>query len=429
MKIIAIIGLLAFISITSISCKKEQAIQYEDKNISEIKKMLKDSLNYEDFLKVDFNSVQQCELIDNSGHLVKLNIIDSDTNSSKQIFIKTDNNNKVVLTKILSLSGEIFIRNTLNFYNGKAIISDLKNKNIITYDIENGKMILNTEIRNNIKSLSNNNVIKKVNAGDGFNTPMDLTDVYVTNNLKRIIWMNGSIIVGGNPNEYVSVNETLEPGSDGSYDMIIQIDIDDPLQKLKIDLQKLIDCYGTITNEGAVYKVTINSDVPVDEHPNWVVYNVFGASAGHVFLTFTKISGGNQITQNFGFYPSENPPFSLNAPYIAVPSKLANDEYRDIDAQYSIYVSESQFNQGLQNAVSFGNNLYELFNYNCVDYAMNVFNSIGNGNHISTAGTSVMKNSPSALYQTINNIKLTGNLNAKLSPSNNKAGASNGPCN
>ena len=224
-KIIAIIGLLAFISTTSMSCKKEQAIQYEDKNISEIKKMLKDSLNYEDFSKVDFNSVQQCELIDNSGYLVKLNIIDSDTNSSKQIFIKTDNNNKVILTKILSLSGEIFTRNTFNFFNGKAIISDLKNKNIISYDIENGKMILNTEIRNNIKSLSNNNVIKKVNAGDGFNTPMDLTDVYVTNSLKRIIWMNGSIIVGGNSNEYVSVNETLEPGSDGSYDMIIQIDI------------------------------------------------------------------------------------------------------------------------------------------------------------------------------------------------------------
>lgn len=142
-----------------------------------------------------------------------------------------------------------------------------------------------------------------------------------------------------------------------------------------IKLSDLLDCFANITSMGATYSVTISADLPNNSNPNALV--AFGAGiiphSGHAFITMTKTAGGTSISQSFGFYPKSSYTAIFGTP---VQRSMVNDGGHAFDASLTVSVTAANFGSVLTAAVTESNQLYDLKDYNCTDYAVKVFNTV-----------------------------------------------------
>ena len=60
-----------------------------------------------------------------------------------------------------------------------------------------------------------------------------------------------------------------------------------------------------------------------------------------------------------------------------VNSKIVNDEENKYSAIYSLDVNANQFRSAITKAISLSHNSYNLYVFNCTNYAINVFNAAG----------------------------------------------------
>jgi len=140
-----------------------------------------------------------------------------------------------------------------------------------------------------------------------------------------------------------------------------------------VSLTKMFKCFDNVPSAGATYKIKLCSDVPSNSNPG-ASANFSSASGGHTFLTLTKTNGTSNITQSFGFYPQQTP--SIWNPFGAIESEIKDNGVQEINASIDMSISESQFATIKQNSVNWSSRNYELADYNCSDYAVNIFNSV-----------------------------------------------------
>jgi hypothetical protein len=168
---------------------------------------------------------------------------------------------------------------------------------------------------------------------------------------------------------------------DGSLDYDVPVIVDD-LVKIEaeyiynlpgVDLSKMFKCFDNVPSIGATYSIRLCSDIPSNSNPN-ASANFSAASGGHTFLTITKTNGSTSVTQSFGFYPSSQP--SWIDPFSPVTSTLKDNGAQEINASLEMNLTETQFNTVKQNAISWSTRNYELTDYNCSNYAVDIFNSV-----------------------------------------------------
>lgn len=195
----------------------------------------------------------------------------------------------------------------------------------------------------------------------------------------------------------------------------------------------MVDCFGTISNIGAKYSISIASNIPVDGRPEEVIN---GLNGGHVFLTLTKSNSlGQNISQVIGFYPVNS---ILSGTTINVPSMIVNDENHKFNAIFTLNnISSTNFQSAMNTVLDLSNNNYNLLDFNCTDFALGVFNSAGGNLKINPftmpvfnnnifIGNFKIANTPSSLYYKISSLQNSNNNNAQIGISN--AGSSHGPC-
>jgi hypothetical protein len=203
-----------------------------------------------------------------------------------------------------------------------------------------------------------------------------------------------------------------------------------------IDLSKYFKCFTYIPDQGATYSVTICADIPVDGNSGALLTTSF--HPGHAFIILTKTNGTVSLSQSFGFYP-ESQKLSITGMYIQSKIKddgLVNHEY---DASYTLpNVSQLDFQTVENMAVNLaGSQKYSLYNYNCTNYALQVFNSILPNTPIAVSdwigsytGIDFGK-TPNGLYETLVAMKTfaggVNNLNISVGPK--YAPFSSGSCN
>lgn len=139
-----------------------------------------------------------------------------------------------------------------------------------------------------------------------------------------------------------------------------------------IDINKIFKCFDNVPSNGATYTIKLCADLPSNSNPG-ASANFSAISGGHTFLTVTKTNGSVSVTQSFGFYPESMP--SLLDPFGLVASTLKDNGVQEINASIEMNINESQFNKVKQNAIAFSSRKYELADYNCTDYALDIFNS------------------------------------------------------
>ena len=299
-------------------------------------------------------------------------------------------------------------------------------------DYDSVDLIKSYNRNGNIKS---NSILEYKKTFD--NSPNTLPDVIVfssinsKNNLTNSYYFNLYNLYFNNSyqNQYIPI----EPNIFGTYvGSLYSVNfIND--KKEAIDINSLINCFGTISDVGAKYSISVATLLPVDNHPEEYA-NLNEKTAGHAFISLTKANAsGQSITQVIGFYPELT---NMNTMLGDVNSKIVNDEENKYSAIYSIDVNANQFRSAINKAISLSNNSYNLYHFNCTNYAINVFNAAGGELNIdahlympyfTTPFLSVNPiYTPNSLYRSIEKKQQSGNTNAILKTF--KAEKSHGPC-
>ncbi|MFZ4769698.1 MAG: hypothetical protein ACOYLO_05915 [Ferruginibacter sp.] len=202
-----------------------------------------------------------------------------------------------------------------------------------------------------------------------------------------------------------------------------------------INLQKFMNCFGTIPDAGATYQVKLCVDIPVNGHPTWAFNPSDNFSPGHVFLTLTKTNGTQSISQTVGFYPTGG---------AISPGTFKNDGEPGDGHEYNASLTinslpASGFNTVVQNLLTHQNEQYNLENNNCANPAIQAFNSVISPPIVLPSYEVVkpltvpvqilsMQQSPQRLYQYIQNFvessQISKQIGVKL-----KATNSYGSCN
>ncbi len=213
---------------------------------------------------------------------------------------------------------------------------------------------------------------------------------------------------------------------------MITIDQENAENKDKIDPKKYTDCFGSIPDGSTtLYTVTISTDLPTDGHPE-IFYNWSDGSPGHAFIELNKSTPYGGVSQDFGFYPTSSYKLAT-LDNINLSSKVVDDGGHEYQARYTISVSAAQF-QAAISAVNSARDTYNVGNYNCTDFALDVFNAAGGGLSIprhSIPGFEVDggSNTPQGLYEKIKSLNNSGTANTTTSNNKEYAGSSKGPCN
>jgi len=190
----------------------------------------------------------------------------------------------------------------------------------------------------------------------------------------------------------------------------------------KTDPKKLMDCFGNISDNGSVMKVTVYVQEP------WpgTSFNIGANSVGHTAIGLTKSGGGVTITQVVGFYPDAAGFKKLHAP-----SKIVDNSLLEYNSSITYTVSAGQFSQ-IVNYIADPPATYDLNDFNCTNF---VYSACGKGGiqlpdpytivGPSGAGTIIRDMTPAGLGSSIDAMKGQKNVNT----GGGYAPKSKGPCN
>lgn len=138
-----------------------------------------------------------------------------------------------------------------------------------------------------------------------------------------------------------------------------------------INLKDRLNCFKNVPdNVNTKYNVTLH----VDKTTNYVMF------PGHSFITLEKSNGSNVQRLSFGFYPktSNNVIIGLSQPIISEIGEESLDGERESDIRYNLRFDSSfstKFQSLINLAVSLSQSMnYDLNDYNCTNYAIDVFN-------------------------------------------------------
>lgn len=119
--------------------------------------------------------------------------------------------------------------------------------------------------------------------------------------------------------------------------------------------------------------LSIVADVPDNERPQKIW---FKKDPGHVFVLLERIDTFTQQKQAlaWGFYP-RHPVYSIF--FRKVKSELRNNGGHEYNASVSKQLSAEAFYALEQRAIALTQKKYHLNKYNCYDYALELFNGVG----------------------------------------------------
>lgn len=177
-----------------------------------------------------------------------------------------------------------------------------------------------------------------------------------------------------------------------------------------IDLESRLACFNQVpSNSSTVYKMTISSELASKNVPTAVIGPK--NSVGHAFLTLEKTNGTNVQRLSFGFYPEADFLLTKQPVDNSIGEESSNIDRRS-DISYSVTLNEASFLDVAEQAITSSENKYDLNDYNCTDYAIEVFNSGRPSNEQlvvpNSANPYAPYTTPSGLYLKLNSMKAAG---------------------
>ena len=211
--------------------------------------------------------------------------------------------------------------------------------------------------------------------------------------------------------------------------------IENSPNKPGIDLGAWLKCFTDIPDAGASCSITICADLPVDDDPTANV-NLYNGATGHCFMQLKKTNGAQSVTQVIGF-TAQDPLAAIVHGDEFVPGKLVDNANHKYDASITMNTSADGFNHALEQMKTMSNNLaYSITRFDCLDFALDVFNSIRPNNPLllpklyNTGSTWDVISTGERMYDFLNDMKDYGDAEAPniLIGGPLYIGTSHGPC-
>ena len=447
------------------SCNKEISQNLKSFSlISNIKHQLKDSISANDFLQLDFNNSVITNNTDKDLSLLRIPFTNKSI-ATDFLLLKIEKNQFFSKGKIINIYKDQtdLSPKTLLRFNGRINIFSLDRNHITASAITNGYIeAFNTTFRNNILKEAvveiplMPDVVIICNyppSGGGYS----LSDLY---NLQNMLSGSGSSGSSGSTGEFdggyssnggggyyylsnPNNNAGENGGNNGGGGSIIPknstsvlIDYESAEILPTIDLKKYLNCFNNIPDAGATCTIKILTDIPVDKDPN-AFFDWANGSPGHTFLEITKVNGKQSVQQNIGFYPIKGWKTVLTT--APTEGKFADNYGHEFNASLTMDLTPEKLQHTLTHIQNLANFIkYDIDEYNCTDFALDVFNYQRGGNQLTipmydipggtaTKGTAT----PQGLYQKLTTMKQLGDVDSKnvtIPGLKGFAGHSNGPC-
>jgi hypothetical protein len=414
------------ISLLMTGCLKQTARDSNrEMDISTLKKTLTGAMKPLDYGLLDFEKMQFFK--SGKSQIFRIGYIDEDM-GEHFVLAELDATGKLVHGRRVQLTADI--RQT--GIEGRVILTDLQNNLVLESAISQGY----------VTALRDNHPGARTSASASM--PVLVTALLVPTGQSIIlvdIWiLIGSGSGGANLRTYGKLQPDGDPygGGNSGFSTPIYVEPEYIYDLPGIGIDRFFKCFDNVPSAGASYTITLCADLPSNNNPGASIDGK-KVSAGHTFLIVNKTNGTSSVTQSFGFYPASEP--SMTNPLSALPSELKDNGAQEINASISMSLTEEQFNKVRQTAISSATRQYALVDYNCSNYAIDVFNAVRTNpiqiNPLNIAlGHPVpvtINKSPQGLFLKLQSMKLNNDPEASKikidQTSNYKSPISKGECN
>lgn len=442
--------LASFSALLFLGCKKEFVPRDSD-YLHTAKQALKDSLNATDFAQLDFSKAVRLR-VDSVGFYALRVPFKGKVPKEDFVFAKTNEAGRIEKGKIVHLAGTVSDESIgeakRTRWDGNIELSSLDRQRVFRSPIVNGYVTAYHQ-QNSFRTVSQElqgDVMPEViivytkTSSSSFSS----SNLYMLTSM----YANGGGSGGSGSNYYVSFSggdgsignggggsgSSSAPEGGLSTDPVVLVDVERQDQNSPIDIEKFINCFNAIPDAGAACSIEIFADIPVDNDPN-KIFNFGSNSPGHTFLNISKKNASQSVSQNIGFYPKAGWKTILtNAP---MDSKFVNNSDHEFNCGFKINITPAQLKSALIEMQRSKNYKYDIDNYNCTDWALDVFNAAGGnlqiplydipGNYPST-GTRM----PNGVYNKLLEMKRANDPRAggiEMEFAKGFSGTSTGPCN
>lgn len=203
-----------------------------------------------------------------------------------------------------------------------------------------------------------------------------------------VFTFHSNLLISCSPDRRENFLESLDPadnslpggsgggGGDLSPTDVISFEEEEDSSDPPVNIDKILNCFSQLPNTGATYSAKVYVDVPDNTNPTKIM--TLSGNPGHTFVRLTKTSGGQTISQTFGFYPESGGKSVLTLSDVS--STIKNNGVEDRGHEYNASftannLSADQFNAMLQATGTLADRNYNLTNFNCTSYAMGVVNA------------------------------------------------------
>jgi len=190
----------------------------------------------------------------------------------------------------------------------------------------------------------------------------------------------GSGVAAGGGTAYNSGYTIYSPVNAGTnsngqnIDQDITVSVDDSAYRPAIDLAAWLKCFTDIPDAGASSSITLLGDLPEESDPS-VNLNIFTGNTGHCFLQLQKTNGTQSVKQIIGFTAQSAGKAILNADAF-VPGKTVDNAGHKYNCAITMYLTAAGFNTVIEKMKSLSDMPYSIVYYDCLDYGLEVFNSV-----------------------------------------------------
>lgn len=412
-----------------VACKKDKT-KSQEASLQSWKTVLKDSMKSEDFASLDFLKVIE-NRVDSVGlHFLRIPFKGKKV-SEEFVLLKLDKDSGLKDGKIIQLDGDVIEVGSgpvkVRGWEGNLSISTLSRRILASSSVHKGYIDTFHSARNLRQSVYGSDVLPEVivvayvnTSGINYSTWLWLNSFSYSN-------LSGDNGGGDSGGYYASIDGSGGGGGgsyggtgDGSYggtvDETMLVDVDTYVDHPAIDVEQYLKCFDGIADAGAQCEVGIYADIPVDSDPN-KIFDFSTGSPGHTFIQIKKTSadGTKSIVQNIGFYPKSGlKTAATNSP---VESKFVDDGGHEFNAGYIKNLTSEEFRSTLAEILYLKNMQYDIDNFNCTDWALEVFNKQGYGldiplydipGNLPSTGTSM----PQGVYNKLAEMKRNNDLHA-----------------
>jgi hypothetical protein len=441
--------LILTIVLSIVACKKEFN-PLNDPYLENVKRGLGDSLSRLDFQQLDFDK-SVLSKVDSIGLYVLRVPFKGSQVGYDFVVVKTTVEGRIEKGKIIhhegkaTAGGEGTVKRQR--WDGNITISSLNRSNVLQSPIVNGFI---TAFHSNVNArtlvheagLMPEVVITYVIPSSGsisWSTWMSFVSFFsqasATDSWSGYYgWFDGGGSSGGSSGGPTAGSGGPMDGGGLQVEEPILIDLEPDDERSGIDLQKFINCFTTIPDAGSTCSIEIATDIPVDNDPN-KFYDFSTGSPGHAFITVMKSNGSQHAVLNIGFYPQSGYKASTYAP---TAGKLVDNAGHEFNASLKMSLSPAQLSSTLTRMQQLSNLNYDVDEYNCTDWALDIFNHTRTNKleiplyGIPGSPLTQHTRTPQGLYH-----KLQGMMNANDPEKGNitigiykgYAGGTSGPCN